>query len=197
MIDDSNVGGINVWKKFFLMKNVENAIDRVTQYFEIPLKDAFYVIILNSKKYEGGRKAVYLDKDGYNKKSMIVHEVTHALLKLKEHNFELEGIAMLMEYKFINDTKVEKERYIRFRNRNDCDTYPIQYLIENDQLYYPNTKIGRSVYMQSGLFYLFLDEKYGRKKMLEFYTQGVRRIESVYGVPLDSLDAAWQKWLLQ
>ncbi len=200
IIDDSYVGGISASKKHKIIKKIDEAIYDVTQYLDTSYSDTLHVYIFSTRGSGAGNNIIYFNIDDLEHDYNIVHETTHAVLGVNRTRFENEGLAVLMENKFMtDDTNYQKViwRYLESFSRNDYSISSLDYMIKNQSNFFLDTALIKFAYAQAGLFYLFLDDYYGKKKLKEFYVQGFGKIESVYGVSVDSLDALWRKWMFK
>ncbi len=201
VIDDSIVGGIPVWKKYALIKKIEKDIDIVTQYFGITYTDTLTAYIFDNGRMEASRNRIYLHVGYLNNTHTILHEVTHGILGVKGSCFECEGVAVFVSDKFNPGQKLVypdyvnrlKDQYFDAINNRGATIYPIRYLMVNDSLFRYEQAL--YAYMQAGLFYQFLEARFGRDKLIEYDKHGVCRIEAIYGMSIDSLDTLWRDWL--
>ncbi len=195
VIDDSLVDGLNIWKKYQLRRNVETAIHDVTQYFDTTYQDTLQVYVYESGRMEAHHHIIYVDKASVGDKRGIIHETTHAILGMRASSFEIEGMAEFVSNKLTNVGKLYKKRYLKLMDEYDFQIFSIRFLIANDQLFLSDNGNTRYAYAQAGLFYQFLEERYGKKKLMELHKLGLGKIEQVYGANVDSLDYLWHKWM--
>ncbi len=195
-IDASYIDGLSFWEERALRKNVGHAINLISSYIDISYSDTMQVFIFEGGGNEACSNRIYLTKANVRNESLIAHETTHAIVGMKSACFEMEGFATFMEAK--SDPEVEKSMkgFVDFVKGDKSVLFSIQFLMQNDSTFVKHKSMNSHIaYAQSGLFYLYLEEQYGREKMREFYHSGIVGLESVYGLTVDSLDAAWRKWL--
>lgn len=99
-INDSLIEGLDSKEKRSLLKDVSQAIDSVTTYFNVSFEETLYVYVFEGGHAEASSNSIYMPKCFIFHKGLIIHEVTHAVLKMKASSFEQEGLAVFMELKF-------------------------------------------------------------------------------------------------
>jgi len=182
-------------EEYLLRYRLERAIDSVTTYFDEPFKDTLRVFIFEDGRPRAWDRRIYLSRYSSRSTEIIIHEVTHAVLRPQGSSFAMEGQAMFSEYQFTSK-RVRLPALFQFGYGGNGDTLmPLKYFIDNDTSYWANDKVEALGYSEAGSFYQFLDERFGREKARELYRRGLNEIEPTYGMSLDSLEGEWRRWL--
>ncbi|NMM64279.1 hypothetical protein HBE96_16770 [Clostridium sp. P21] len=183
--------------KKLIQDEAETALKNVPKYLginafneELNGKDIHVYVKADIDVSYADSRDIYLCKKMVNiKKEPVIHEMTH-LLTLNDpsgnlgYKFVSEGIAQLMQELYgIKGTLLgitNKEGYSKVLNEVKNKNYyiPISNLIQNSNCYTPesykdmdiDSKFKRKVaYLETASFFLFLNDKYGDKKIRELY----------------------------
>lgn len=166
---------------------------------------------------------IYLSKEFVDiKKPPVVHEMAHTLTYLDPsanigYKFVSEGIAQLMQELYgikgtliLGKELVNREDYSEILNeiKNENDFMPISDLIQHSNYYSPDrasamdraTIIRRkAAYAESTSFFLFLNDKYGEKKVRELYhsaeeTNFEEMCKKVFKKSVSELEKEWRDY---
>ncbi len=194
-IDASDVGGLGFFEQRALRKNLEWAIDSVTAFLDQPFKDTLQVIVFEKGYVGGGGKRLQIGKERLNDRNAMVFGIPQVLTKFPSYLFKTAGLSVLMQRQF---TRKEPHYLdiLTYLLNNEAAILPIDSLMNNSMLYISrDTGLRRIAFVEAGSFYQYLLERGGLEKFREFYRGGLDGFVTLYGAPVDSLDAQWRRWL--
>ncbi|MDK9701269.1 MAG: hypothetical protein OEM52_14110 [bacterium] len=195
VFDISMVNSLDHLKKRAVVTLIDKTVEDVYRYFGTEYRDTLHVYF-SDVDIAWSRNAVHIrkriDKNLYG----VVYCVAHAVLKVKPSAFEMEGPAHFIAYKSApegEEIRMSKIRYCSFLS-NQVRSHDLLFEGGDDVYYFrDNWETG----YQAGLFYYFLNEKYGTPKLREFYAKGIRNFQSVYGMSTETAYAEWRLWLIE
>lgn len=201
-----------------LEKEGIDAVKNVTEYFNFKKVNDINVFIQNGMVSSSDNTGItFANEIVMANEAPVVHEITHSLCRLQpsinqDYKFFTEGIAVMMEELYGNKNAFPY-KYFRLRNSNSMSVLDIMNNIKNDYIPLSELKssnknfstemnkekktmeIRRISYLESGAFFLFLNDKYGKEKIRELYKSSkVLDFEGVFGKNLEELEKEFKQY---
>jgi hypothetical protein len=139
-----------------------------------------------------------------NKRSPIVHEVTHIIAeKHRDNRFFSEGLAEFFQVKFGEDaggiTYYKEPQYLSLDSlviKYKDDLISLYYLKhKNDVFRQIKSKNRKLAYTEAGSFIKFLFEVYGEHKLHDLYHSRTLDYEKLYGKNIQELESEWLNYV--
>ena len=214
----SDSGKVANSDKVYIENVAQNSIDKISRYFGFKPTQNISICIQDEFSYTD-ETGVFLKKVlVQNRKAPITHEITHYLMNTTPsvnsgNAFFDEGIACMMEglygpkntFLYFDSKKSE----FKFGNVNQeigkiKNLIKFESLINNNDIFeaIPTSptkeeRINRSnAYVEAGSFFLFVNDKYGKAKVKEFYySQSILDFKNIFGKSLNDLESEWVSYL--
>ncbi len=172
---------------------VTEAIDSVSGYFGKKYSDTLRVILVNDGTLEGGFGHIYMTPYSFDRKDLLLHEVTHAILPLKVSNFYNEGLAVFMSEHF-SDIPYIFKRFGKWVIENPDSLISIEQLAQDNSYYqFRGSRMKNLGYVEAGYFFMYLNSEYGRDafRLLINGTGSTANYKQAFGKDLDELEKGW------